>query len=111
MNTAASPLETLQHGPMNRGQWFVVAICIGILALDGYDVLSIAFAAPGITAEWEISKATLGIVLSLELMGMALGSIIMGALTDSRGRRPTLLLGLVILTLGMLAAGLAPVTR
>ena len=108
MNTAASPLETLQHGPMKRGQWIVVAICIGILALDGYDVLSIAFAAPGITAEWEISKAALGIVLSLELMGMALGSIIMGALTDSRGRRPTLLLGLVILTLGMLAAGVAP---
>ena len=108
MNTAASPLETMQHAPMNRGQWYVVAICIGILALDGYDVLSIAFAAPGITAEWGISKATLGVVLSLELMGMALGSIIMGALADSHGRRPTLLLGLVILTLGMLVAGMAP---
>lgn len=108
MNTEASPLEILQHEPMSARQWYVVAICIGILALDGYDVLSIAFAAPGITAEWGISKATLGVVLSLELMGMALGSIIMGALTDSHGRRPTLLLGLVILTLGMLAAGIAP---
>ncbi len=108
MNTAASPLEILQHRPMSRGQWIVVAICIGILALDGYDVLSIAFAAPGITAEWEISKATLGVVLSLELMGMAIGSIIMGALADSHGRRPTLLLGLVILTLGMFVAGIAP---
>jgi MFS transporter, AAHS family, vanillate permease len=108
MNTAVSPLETLQHGPMNRGQWIVVAICIGILALDGYDVLSIAFAAPGITSEWGLSKATLGVVLSLELMGMALGSILMGSLADSRGRRPTLLLGLAILTLGMLGAGIAP---
>ena len=108
MDTTDSPLETLQHGPMNRGQWIVVAICIGILALDGYDVLSIAFAAPGITAEWGLSKATLGVVLSLELMGMALGSIMKGALADSRGRRPTLLLGLVILTLGMLGAGIAP---
>ena len=108
MNTETSPLETLQHSPMSAGQWYVVAVCIGILALDGYDVLSIAFAAPGITAEWGISKATLGVVLSLELMGMALGSIIMGALADSRGRRPTLLLGLVILTVGMLIAGIAP---
>ena len=108
MKTEVGPLEILRYEPMSRGQWYVVAICIGILALDGYDVLSIAFAAPGIAAEWGISKATLGVVLSLELMGMARGSSIMGALADSRGRRPTLLIGLVILTVGMLAAGIAP---
>ena len=93
---------------MKIGQWCVVTICIGIMALDGYDVLSIAFAAPGITAEWGLSKATLGIILSLELVGMALGSIAMGALADTRGRRPTMLLGLIVLTIGMAIAGLAP---
>lgn len=108
MTTGISSLERLQQAPMRMGQWYVVAICIGILALDGYDVLSIAFAAPGITAEWGLSKATLGIVLSLELAGMALGSIVVGAMTDTRGRRPTMLLGLIILTLGMAIAGIAP---
>lgn len=93
---------------MSIRQWYVVIICVGVMALDGYDVLSIAFAAPGITEQWNLSKATLGIILSLELMGMALGSIVMGALADTRGRRPTMLLGLIILTLGMGAAGLAP---
>ena len=93
---------------MKTGQWCVVVICIGIMALDGYDVLSIAFAAPGISVEWGLSKATLGIILSLELVGMALGSIAMGALADTRGRRPTMLLGLVILTVGMAIAALAP---
>jgi len=107
MNTGIASLERLQQAPMRIGQWYVVAICIGILALDGYDVLSIAFAAPGITAEWGLSKATLGVVLSLELVGMALGSIFMGALTDSHGRRPIMLVGLVILTVGMAVAGLA----
>ena len=93
---------------MKIGQWYVVLICIGILALDGYDVLSIAFAAPGISTEWGLSKSTLGIILSLELVGMALGSIFLGSLADTLGRRPTLLLGLIILTLGMTAAGLSP---
>lgn len=93
---------------MKIGQWYVVVICIGIMALDGYDVLSIAFAAPGISVEWGLSKATLGIILSLELVGMALGSIAMGALADTRGRRPTMLFGLVILTVGMAIAALAP---
>lgn len=107
MNTVVGSLEQLQEEPMKIGQWYVVAICTGILALDGYDVLSIAFAASGITAEWGLSKATLGIVLSLELIGMAVGSITMGALTDSHGRRPTMLLGLVIVTVGMIVAGMA----
>ena len=62
MNTDIASFERLQQVPMKIGQWYVVAICIGILALDGYDVLSIAFAAPGITAEWGLSKAALGIV-------------------------------------------------
>lgn len=108
MSTTVDPLKQLQQEPMKAGQWVVVAICLGILALDGYDVLSIAFAAPGITAEWGLDKATLGVVLSLELMGMALGSIIMGAFTDSHGRRPTMFVGLVVVTLGMIAAGLSP---
>ena len=108
MSTEIGALERIHQEPMKTGQWYIVAICIGILALDGYDVLAIAFAAPGMTAEWGLSKAVLGIILPAELVGMALGSIIMGALADSKGRRPTMLLGLVILTVGMGVAGLAP---
>lgn len=107
MESSVSSYEHLQDQAMKFRQWLIVAICIGILALDGYDVLSIAFAAPGLSAEWGLSKSTLGIVLSLELLGMALGSIFMGSLTDSLGRRPTMLIGLTIVTLGMLFAGLA----
>ena len=108
MTTEIGPLERLQQAPMKIRQWHVVILCACIAALDGYDVLSIAFAAPGITEQWGLSKATLGVILSLELVGMALGSIAMGALADTRGRRPTMLLGLIILTIGMSVAGLAP---
>lgn len=101
-------LERLRSEPMNIGQWFIVSICVGTLALDGYDILAIAFAAPGMTGEWGLSKSVLGIVLSLELAGMAIGSIFLGSVADSHGRRPTMLGGLVILTLGMLVAGMAP---
>jgi benzoate transport len=107
MNAATCPIKTIQEEPMGRLQWLVVAICISILAMDGYDVLSIAFAAPGLTAEWGLSKAVLGIILPLELVGMALGSIMMGALADKRGRRPTMLAGLLIVTIGMACAGFA----
>ncbi len=108
MTINVNALERLKTDPMNIGQWIIVAICIGTLGLDGYDVLSIAFAAPGITGEWGLSKSILGIVLSIELAGMAAGSILFGSLADSHGRRLTMLVGLTTITLGMFIAGLAP---
>jgi len=108
MTAAKTASDVIESAAMGFRQWVVVAICIVVLALDGYDVLSIAFAAPGLAEEWGLSKTALGIILPLELVGMALGSLVLGGFADSRGRRPTLLLGLLILTLGMAIAGVAP---
>jgi MFS family permease len=48
-------------------------------ALDGFDVLSISFAAPGVAGDWGVDRAALGTVLSIELIGMAVGTILIGA--------------------------------
>ena len=81
MNT--DPRDTISNSPMSWLQIIAVAITVGLNALDGFDVLSISFASPGIAAEWGIDRAALGIVLSMELIGMALGSIFLGR----RGRQ------------------------
>ena len=84
------PRETLASAPMSTLQLLAVAITVGLTALDGFDVLSISFASPGIAAEWGIDRAALGVVLSMELIGMALGSILLGGVArDGRfeGRR------------------------
>ena len=86
---------------MSTLQVLAVAITVGLTALDGFDVLSISFASPGIATEWGIDRAALGIVLSMELIGMALGSIVLGGVADRIGRRPTMLGCLVLMTLGM----------
>jgi MFS family permease len=95
------PRETLSTAPMSRLQILAVAVTVGLTALDGFDVLSISFASPGIATEWGIDRAALGIVLSMELMGMAIGSIILGGLADRIGRRPTMLGCLVVMSAGM----------
>lgn len=101
------PRTALQRGPMGRLQIAVVALCIALNAVDGFDVLAISFAAPGIAAEWGIDRAMLGVVLSMELIGMALGSVLIGNLADRIGRRPVILGCLVVMTLGMFAAAWA----
>jgi benzoate transport len=95
------PRETLSSSPMSALQIMTVAVTVGLTALDGFDVLSISFASPGIAAEWGIDRAALGVVLSMELMGMALGSVFLGGVADKRGRRPTMLLCLGLMTAGM----------
>src|SRR5205823_3889961 len=75
---------------MRVGQWLAVLVTVGLNALDGFDVLSISFASPGIAKDWGIDKATLGWVLSMELLGMALGSLLLGGVADKLGRRPTI---------------------
>ena len=95
------PRTTLAAAPMSRVQIVAVIITIALNALDGFDVLAISFASPGIAAEWGIDRAALGFVLSMELIGMAVGSVILGNVTDRLGRRPLILLCLCIMALGM----------
>jgi benzoate transport len=97
----------LAAGPMRRLQIVVVALCIALNALDGFDVLAISFAAPGIAAEWGITRATLGVVLSMELFGMAAGSVLIGNVADRIGRRPTILACLIVMAAGMFLAATA----
>lgn len=101
---ASDPRALIDERPMSRAQIAAVAVTIGLNALDGFDVLSISFASPGISAEWGIDRAVLGAVLSAELVGMALGSVLLGGVADRIGRRPTILGCLVVMAIGMFMA-------
>jgi len=87
---------------MSRLQIVAVAITIGLNALDGFDVLAISFASPGIAREWGIDRSALGFVLSMELIGMALGSILLGRSADKLGRRRAILGCLGVMSFGMI---------
>lgn len=104
----SDPAWTLANAPMRRGQIVVVALCIALNMLDGFDVLSISFAAPGIAAEWHVDKASLGTLLSMELLGMAAGSVLIGNAADRFGRRAIILGCLLVMALGMGGAAVAP---
>lgn len=101
------PQEVIASSPMSMRQVLLVSLCIALNALDGFDVLSISFASPGIAAEWHIDRTALGIVLSMELIGMTAGSLILGRLADRIGRRSTALLCLIIMAAGMASASIA----
>ena len=102
--SSSDPCELIDQSAMKASQISIIAIAVLLNAMDGFDILSIAFAGPGIAREWHINQLELGIVLSMELIGMAFGSIVLGGFADKLGRRPTLLSCLVVMTAGMILA-------
>jgi benzoate transport len=95
------PRDLIAKSPMSALQILVIAITVALNALDGFDAQSISFAAPGIAKQWGIDRGALGVVLSMEVIGMAIGSLFLGGLADKIGRRRTVLGCTVIMALGM----------
>jgi benzoate transport len=92
---------------MSAFQIMVVAICTLLNMIDGFDVLAISFTAPLIAREWGVPPATLGILLSAGLAGMALGSLALAPLADLVGRRGVVMASTLIISIGMLASAAA----
>lgn len=92
---------------MGRLQWAIVAVLVAVTALNGFNVQSISFASPSIAHGWGIAKAALGVVLSTELAGMAIGAFLLGRVADRLGRRPVLLGALALMAVGMAVSGVA----
>jgi AAHS family 4-hydroxybenzoate transporter-like MFS transporter len=73
----------------------IVVMCALMLFLDGIDNLGIAYVAPALTQAWHLSRGALAPVFNAGILGVALGAILTGPLTDRFGRRP-MMLGTVI---------------
>src|SRR5579859_414105 len=96
---AHSPLDA---SPMTRAQVLMICIAVLLAALDGYDVLAMAFVAPAVSAAWQLDKQVLGLLLGASLMGMAIGSIGLSPFADITGRKPLVLGGVGLMILGSL---------
>lgn len=93
---------------MTPYQWMVVALCVLLNCLDGFDVMAMAFTASSLSEEFALSGSELGVLLSAGLVGMAVGSLALAPVADVIGRRPLILISVGLATLGMLLSAAAP---
>ncbi|TDD07572.1 MFS transporter [Saccharopolyspora terrae] len=94
--------------PMSGYQWLIVALCTFMNCLDGFDVMAVAFTGPSVTEEFGLNGSQFGLLVSVGLIGMALGSMLLAPFADLIGRRPLILISLVLGTIGMFGAAMAP---
>lgn len=101
-NTHA-PVQLLHNSPMTLLQIIAVSLCVFINALDGFDVMIVAFTAAPISREWGLTATDVGILFSSGLIGMALGAVFIAPLGDKYGRRPLIIACQFVICASMLA--------
>ncbi len=88
--SSASPSTAIGSSRM------VVLICFLVVLVDGYDTLMLAFVAPLISKYFAMPRGAFGILFSAGYAGAAIGALCVGAAADRWGRKPMLILSLLI---------------
>jgi len=85
----------------------VLAICVLIALLDGFDTQAIAFTGPAILAAFKLPAGALAPILTAGIIGMTVGAMTLGLVGDRIGRRPAIMIGLALFGCATLATSWA----
>jgi AAHS family benzoate transporter-like MFS transporter len=66
--------------------------CALIIIFDGYDLVIYGVVLPSLMAEWDLTALQAGALGSCALVGMMLGALFFGSLSDRIGRRKTIMM-------------------
>lgn len=114
MSTAPSreraSLGASSRGTTKRSAGLVIALAFVALVFDGYDLVVYGTIVQSILdyEAWGLTTAETGAINSFALVGMALGSLTVGYLTDLIGRRKVLIGAVAFFSVLMIATALAP---
>ena len=80
----------------------ITILTILINLVDGFDLQTLGFVLPVIVDEWGIDRSRLGWVIMASMLGMAVGSVLLGWMGDRIGRKKSYILCLAFLLIGSL---------
>lgn len=100
--------EELDSRPMQPFQYIAIGICMLMSIMDGFDVMVMAFTAADISKEWALNGKELGMMFSAGLVGMASGAIFLAPAADKFGRKPLLVVCLILSGVCMIMSAWAP---
>jgi AAHS family benzoate transporter-like MFS transporter len=110
-STPTSPGRTAGHpGVTGRAAGWIAPLCWIAVLLDGFDLVVVGTVVPTLQSpeEWALSGAGTTFVITIGLVGMMLGALTIGTLTDVVGRRKALIGAVTAFSLLTLACAFAP---
>jgi len=85
--TTTSPSPAIGRSPRISTQTVAVIVCWLFVVFDGYDLIVYGNVIPSLQRDWGISPATAGTLGSLAFLGMMIGAVLAGRLSDAIGRK------------------------
>ena len=85
-----------------------IALLVAMTGIGPFTMQILIPSLPALAVTLAVSYGTIQLTLTLFLVGVAVAQLFYGPLSDRYGRRPLLIIGLVIYLLGCVAAALAP---
>lgn len=95
VSTGGGTLGRRPDGLSATARW-VVALCWIAILIEGFDVVVIGTVMPALLdyQPWGLSPEWAGLLASLALVGMMIGSLTVGTVTDIIGRRKSIILSI-----------------
>lgn len=91
-------------------RWAAVVICWLLIVMDGYDLIVYGAVQNSLIegTDWGLTPSSAGTLGSLAFLGMMIGAVVAGRLSDSLGRRRTILACAIVFAIATVACALAP---
>lgn len=97
----------LGSAPVRRGHMVTVAVLFGVLLIDGYDLQITGQILPALATAFHVSTGSLAKAYAVQPLGQALGGLLLSPLADRFGRKPSLLVLLVLFAVATFLSTLA----
>ncbi|MFF0816939.1 MFS transporter [Rhodococcus sp. NPDC003318] len=110
MSTAAPdvpPAHDDRKIVLHSGSAIAVIVCWLFVVFDGYDLIVYGNVISSLQKEWGISSSTAGTLGSLAFVGMMLGAVLAGRLSDAIGRKQAVIGCLIVLSVFTMACSFA----
>lgn len=107
--TVVSP--GVNRSGFDRSSMIAIVVCWMFVVFDGYDLIVYGNVIPSLQAEWGISSSTAGTLGSLAFLGMMIGAVLAGRLSDKIGRKQAVIGCAIVLSVftALCAAATGPV--
>ncbi|RFU66641.1 MFS transporter [Peribacillus glennii] len=100
--------HVIAESKLNRFHLLVFLWCFYAIAFDGFDIALYGIGLPMMMDEYELTIVEAGAIGSYTLIGMMIGSFLLGSFSDIIGRKKILAICMFLFSVFSLLAGLAP---